>query len=133
MEVGRTAEYDTGNGTVMDKDGKSPKSVNFEQGEDQADGRKKYLTAKYGSHQMALIRKRLHVEMWLLEEIAKLYRSGDPAGAAPEKELDLDELLDLDDDASRRVFLQRFLQDAAAAPDAVTRFIEELLVQAKKL
>ena len=51
-------------------------TVNFEQGEDQADGRKKYLTAKYGSHQMALIRKRLHVEMWLLEEMAKLYRSG---------------------------------------------------------
>ena len=25
MEVGRTAEYDTGSGTVMDKDGKSPK------------------------------------------------------------------------------------------------------------
>lgn len=49
-------------------------TVNFETGEDDADSRKKYLTAKYGSHQMALIRKRLHVEMWLLEEMGKLYR-----------------------------------------------------------
>ena len=43
----------------------------------------------------------------------------EPSGAAPEKELDLDELLDLEDDATRRAFLQRFLEDAAAAPDAV--------------
>ena len=46
----------------------------------------------------------------------------EPSGAAapPEKELDLDELLDVEDDAGRRRFLQRFLEDAAAAPDAVT-------------
>ena len=31
MEVGRTAEYDTSNGTAMDKDSKSPK-VSYVQG-----------------------------------------------------------------------------------------------------
>ena len=35
--------------------------------------RKKYLTAKYGSHQMKLIRKRLAVEDWLDTELRKLY------------------------------------------------------------
>lgn len=35
--------------------------------------REKFLTAKYGSHQMALIRKRLAVEMWLYDELQKLY------------------------------------------------------------
>ena len=35
--------------------------------------RRKYLTAKYGSHQMRLIRKRLAVEDWLDKELRKLY------------------------------------------------------------
>ncbi|XP_037085400.1 protein phosphatase 1 regulatory subunit 14B-like isoform X2 [Pollicipes pollicipes] len=132
MEMGVAADYAAANGSAMDKAAKSPKTVNFEQGDDPADGRKKYLTAKYGSHQMALIRKRLTVEMWLLEEMAKLYRIGE-SSAAPEKELDLDELLDIEEDGRRRLFLQHFLSDAAAPPDAVSRFIDELLVQAKKL
>jgi len=136
MEVGITSGYGAApaaNGTVMDDSAKaSPKSVNFEETEDQENGRKKYLTAKYGSHQMALIRKRLRVEMWLLDEMAKLYRQGE-APADKEKELDLDELLDIEGDARRRLFLQHFLQDAVAAPSAVGGFIEELLVQAKKL
>lgn len=37
--------------------------------------REKFLTAKYGSHQMSLIRKRLAVEMWLFDELQKLYES----------------------------------------------------------
>lgn len=37
--------------------------------------REKFLTAKYGSHQMALIRKRLAVEMWLYDELQKLYET----------------------------------------------------------
>lgn len=37
--------------------------------------REKFLTAKYGSHQMSLIRKRLAVEMWLFDELEKLYES----------------------------------------------------------
>ncbi|KAK4871433.1 hypothetical protein RN001_016462, partial [Aquatica leii] len=31
-----------------------------------------FLTAKYGNHQMSLIRKRLAVEMWLYEESCKV-------------------------------------------------------------
>ena len=43
------------------------------QGEDYQEERKKYLTAKYGSQQMKLIRKRLAVEFWIDEELKKLY------------------------------------------------------------
>ena len=35
--------------------------------------REKYLTAKYGAHQMALIRKRLKVEMWIFDNLQELY------------------------------------------------------------
>ena len=37
--------------------------------------REKFLTAKYGSHQMSLIRKRLAVEMWLFDELQRLYET----------------------------------------------------------
>ena len=35
--------------------------------------KEKYLTAKYGAHQMALIRKRLGVEMWMFDQLQCLY------------------------------------------------------------
>ena len=35
--------------------------------------RKKFLTAKYGKHQMALIRKRLKVEEWVDDRLRELY------------------------------------------------------------
>lgn len=48
--------------------------VNFsEKGEAVKERREKFLTAKYGSHQMSLIRKRLAVEMWLYDELQKLF------------------------------------------------------------
>ena len=37
--------------------------------------REKYLTAKYGAHQMALIRKRLKVEMWIFDNLQELYET----------------------------------------------------------
>ena len=37
--------------------------------------REKFLTAKYGTHQMALIRKRLKVEMWMYDHLQKLFSS----------------------------------------------------------
>lgn len=43
------------------------------QSEEYQEERKKYLTAKYGSQQMKLIRKRLFVEFWIEEELKKLY------------------------------------------------------------
>ena len=47
-------------------------TVNFDR-EYYQEERKKYLTARYGQHQMRLIRKRLAVEDWLDKELRKLY------------------------------------------------------------
>ena len=46
-----------------------------EDGEDVGERKKKYLTAKYGAHQMALIKKRLQVEMWMYDQLQHLYAS----------------------------------------------------------
>ena len=51
---------------------KTSSSVNFVPKEN-VDKREKYLTAKYGVHQMAFIKKRLVVEMWLFDELSRLY------------------------------------------------------------
>ncbi len=55
-----------------EKSAKSGLHVNFTEKGEVKERREKFLTAKYGSHQMNLIRKRLAVEMWLYEEIQKL-------------------------------------------------------------
>ncbi|VVC98474.1 unnamed protein product [Leptidea sinapis] len=47
--------------------------------------REKFLTAKYGSHQMALIRKRLAVEMWLYDELQKFDNSESESVQPPAK------------------------------------------------
>lgn len=47
--------------------------VNFEDKEEMQDRKKKYLTAKYGPHQMGLIKKRLRVEMWMYEQLQYLF------------------------------------------------------------
>lgn len=47
--------------------------VNFSEKGEVKERREKFLTAKYGTHQMSLIRKRLAVEMWLYDELQKLY------------------------------------------------------------
>ena len=48
------------------------KAVNFSTNPENEKHREKYLTAKYGAHQMALIRKRLKVEMWMFDQLQKL-------------------------------------------------------------
>ncbi|CAA9995922.1 unnamed protein product [Nesidiocoris tenuis] len=78
--------------------------VNFTEKGEVKERREKFLTAKYGSHQMSLIRKRLAVEMWLYDELQKLYESTDSSNT--EVEVDIDELLDMDDDTQRRRHLQ---------------------------
>lgn len=55
-----------------EKSTKSGLRVDFTEKGEVKERREKFLTAKYGSHQMNLIRKRLAVEMWLYEEIQKL-------------------------------------------------------------
>ncbi|XP_043286193.1 protein phosphatase 1 regulatory subunit 14B isoform X2 [Venturia canescens] len=93
--------------------------------------REKFLTAKYGSHQMSLIRKRLAVEMWLFDELQKLYETNDN-GKNREVEVDIDELLDMDSDDHRRSYLQDLLVDAKK-PHDVKKFINDLLEKAKTL
>ena len=51
------------------------KTVNFRISPVNEKEREKYLTAKYGAHQMALIRKRLKVEMWMFDQLQTLYTS----------------------------------------------------------
>lgn len=48
-------------------------SFNHKNKEEEKDKRQKYLTAKYGQHQMMLIRKRLAVEDWLYDKLRELY------------------------------------------------------------
>ena len=49
------------------------KNVNFSSNGEDEKKREKYLTAKYGAHQMALIRKRLKVEMWIFDRLQELF------------------------------------------------------------
>ena len=51
------------------------KAVNFTTNPDGEKKREKYLTAKYGAHQMALIRKRLKVEMWMFDQLQEICQS----------------------------------------------------------
>lgn len=49
--------------------------VNFNTEDGEINDRKKrYLTAKYGQHQMNLIKKRLKVEMWMYEQLQALFQ-----------------------------------------------------------
>ena len=48
--------------------------VNFSVSDEYPEERKKYLTAKYGQHQMKLIRKRLAVEDWVDKQLRILYQ-----------------------------------------------------------
>merc|ERR1711962_1962839 len=74
--------------------GTPSKTVNFNASQDTEKKREKFLTAKFGAHQMALIRKRLRVEMWMYDQLQTLYSEE----GAPEVEIDLDEVLDIEDD-----------------------------------
>lgn len=54
----------------------SPRNVSFgntQKRDEEKDKRQKYLTARYGQHQMMLIRKRLAVEDWLYEKLRDMY------------------------------------------------------------
>lgn len=109
--------------------------MNFqEKGEVVKERREKFLTAKYGHHQMSLIRKRLAVEMWLYEEVKKLYET--PASKKVDEddvEVDIDELLDMDNDEVRRRHLEKLLIGAKKSQNDVKKFINDLLAKAKTL
>jgi len=91
------------------------------------------LTAKYGSHQMSLIRKRLAVEMWLYDELQKMFEDDAGTVASHEVEIDLDEVLDMEGDDERRGFLLPLLKDAKKAQDVVSKFVDEVIAKAKTL
>ncbi|XP_075974313.1 protein phosphatase 1 regulatory subunit 14B isoform X2 [Anticarsia gemmatalis] len=114
---------------------KSGLHVNFSDKGEVKERREKFLTAKYGSHQMALIRKRLAVEMWLYDELQKLYETPKDGGggSSQEVEVDIDELLDMDSDEHRRRHLTTLLADAKKPQKDVHKFINELLEKAKTL
>ena len=54
----------------------SPRNVSFGRNinrDEEKEKRQKYLTARYGQHQMMLIRKRLAVEDWLYDKLRDMY------------------------------------------------------------
>jgi len=112
---------------------KSQLHVDFIENGEVKEKREKYLTAKYGSHQMSLIRKRLSVEMWLYDELQKLFENEDGTPIAHEVEIDLDEVLDMDGDEERRKFLNSLLSGSKKSQDVVGKFIDEVLEKAKTL
>ena len=96
------------------------RAVNFTTNPDGEKKREKYLTAKYGAHQMALIRKRLKVEMWMFDqlqeicesEVRKVKRDTNVSNviyfqteSANEVDIDLDEVLDIEDENQRKKFI----------------------------
>merc|ERR1712117_151476 len=107
------------------------KAVNFNENSENEKHREKYLTAKYGAHQMALIRKRLKVEMWMFDQLQKLQDSEDDS--AEEVEIDLDEILDIEDDIQRKIFVRKILSDSNSSKEIINKFVDDLLERAKTL
>jgi len=108
--------------------GRTGLRVNFTEKGEVKERREKFLTAKYGSHQMSLIRKRLAVEMWLYDELQKLF---DPPTEAID--VDIDEILDMDTDDIRRSHLYRLLSDCKRPQQDISKFVSDLLDRAKTL
>jgi len=80
------------------------KNVNFNSNGEDEKKREKYLTAKYGAHQMALIRKRLKVEMWIFDQLQELYEK--ETELPQDVDIDLDEILDIEDENQRKKFVR---------------------------
>ncbi|XP_060554071.1 protein phosphatase 1 regulatory subunit 14C-like [Ruditapes philippinarum] len=113
----------------------SPRNVSFgnpSKREEEKDKRQKYLTARYGQHQMMLIRKRLAVEDWLYEKLRDMYNCENEA-EDHECQLDLEDILNFDTDSERLQYAHENLTDAKKPPDIVNGFIQELLQKAKTL
>jgi len=91
--------------TRVNREQSNKNKVNFNGGQAEDEKkREKYLTAKYGAHQMALIRKRLKVEMWIFDNLQELY---DTETEFPnDVDIDLDEILDIEDEKQRKKFIR---------------------------
>jgi len=112
--------------------GKGGHHVNFNNVGEVKEKREKFLTAKYGSHQMNLIRKRLNVEMWIYDSVHNLYNYTDDS-ASHQVDVDLDEILDIEQPSERRIYLQNLLLNARKSQEEVNKFIDELLERAGTL
>ncbi|KAI5710089.1 hypothetical protein M8J75_005557 [Diaphorina citri] len=138
MECSIASNYTNGAspGAPNERTAGGPKAglhVNFIEKGEVKEKREKFLTAKYGSHQMSLIRKRLAVEMWLYDELQKLYEIPEVSSGTSEVEVDIDELLDMDSDSIRTQHLKKLLSDAKKSQLDVNKFIEDLLGRIKTL
>ncbi|XP_048734836.1 uncharacterized protein LOC125650512 [Ostrea edulis] len=107
-------------------------SFNHKNKEEEKDKRQKYLTAKYGQHQMMLIRKRLAVEDWLYDQLRELHDCQDDS-EDHDCNLDLEDVLNLDSDSERREYAERELVTARVPREDVERFIDELIKKSKTL
>jgi len=107
------------------------KNVNFSSNGEDEKKREKYLTAKYGAHQMALIRKRLKVEMWIFDQLQELYET--ETELPNDVDIDLDEILDIEDENQRKKFIRGILNNSKSSKEIINKFIDDLLEQAKTL
>lgn len=137
MECGIASSYTNGAAGASSERAAGPNKaglhVNFTEKGEVKEKREKFLTAKYGSHQMSLIRKRLAVEMWLYDELQKLYEIPEVSTGTSEVEVDIDELLDMDSDSVRSQHVKKLLSDAKKSQHDVNKFVEELLRRMKTL
>eukprot|EP00090_Calanus_glacialis_P042977 TRINITY_DN7611_c0_g1_i2.p1 TRINITY_DN7611_c0_g1~~TRINITY_DN7611_c0_g1_i2.p1 ORF type:complete len:160 (-),score=46.38 TRINITY_DN7611_c0_g1_i2:238-669(-) len=113
------------------KENTPSKAVNFTTNPDGEKKREKYLTAKYGAHQMALIRKRLKVEMWMFDQLQELCES--ETESSNDVDIDLDEVLDIEDENQRKKFIRDILIGSKSSSEIINRFVEDLLERAKTL
>jgi len=107
------------------------KNVNFNSSGEDEKKREKYLTAKYGAHQMALIRKRLKVEMWIFDQLQELYET--ETEFPNDVDIDLDEILDIEDENQRKKFIRGILNESKSSKEIINKFIDDLLERAKTL
>lgn len=110
---------------------RSNKNVNFNSNGEDEKKREKYLTAKYGAHQMALIRKRLKVEMWIFDQLQELYEK--ETELPQDADIDLDEILDIEDENQRKKFIRGILNNSKSSKEIINKFIDDLLERAKTL
>merc|ERR1711874_656070 len=104
---------------------------NFNSSGEDEKKREKYLTAKYGAHQMALIRKRLKVEMWIFDQLQELYET--ETELPNDVDIDPDEILDIEDENQRKKFVRGILNNSKSSKEIINKFIDDLLERAKTL
>lgn len=107
-------------------------SFNEETDDEKNAERKKFLTMKYGQHQLRLVQKRLRVEFWIDAELMLLYNITD-ASETYDGELDIDELLDMEDDAEREAFIKNMLTNCPQPPDVIQDFVDRTLAKLRTL